>query len=92
MSVKQSASIRPDLPLRGPRDQILHQKGGGKVWHQKAGNGLPTLICRIRNAPRCLNTFRNAFLLRVRRSHKPGIDALDTRRIAAELRTILHAF
>ena len=78
--------------IRGPRDHILHQKGGGKVWHQKAGNNLPTFICRKRNASGCINTFRNVFLLRIRRSSKPDIDALDTRHIAAESRTILHVF
>ena len=36
-----------------PRFQILHRKGGAKLRHQKAGNGLPTIICRKSNAPRC---------------------------------------
>ena len=42
-------TIRNILHSRGPRDQILHQIGGGKVRHQKAGNKLPTFICRKRN-------------------------------------------
>ena len=52
--------------LRGPWVQISQQKEGGKLRNQKAGNGLPTIICRKRNAPHCLSTFRNEFLLRVR--------------------------
>ena len=56
----------PTIHLRGPWVQILQQKWGDKLRNQKAGNGLPTIIYRRRNAPRCLSTFCNAFLLRVR--------------------------
>ena len=49
--------------------QILQQKRGDKLRHQKAGNKLPTIICRKINAWRWLSTFRNAFLLRVRWLH-----------------------
>ena len=61
-----SARCSKSVFLRGPWVQILQQKGSDKLRNQKAGNGLPTIICRKRNDLRWLSTFCNAFLLRVR--------------------------
>ena len=49
-----NAGTELNIFLRGPWDQILHRKGGEILRYQKAGNGLPTIICRKRNTPHCL--------------------------------------